>query len=1096
MKYILSLIIGGALVVSGFGQTRNVLVGTNNTVVQPTNFWSADASNARTGLGLGSAATSPVSAFQSSSATLSNLASSNGGILTNIQASNIVGSIAASNIPSVTFTGINGTLSIIQGGTGATNAANARQNLGSTTVGDAVFIATNAASARTALGSTTIGGNIFTATDAAAVRSLLSLGTASTNPASAFQPASTNLTLLASNDGSSLTNLNISGLGTISISNISGLQSALDGKLATNGSAANLTSFPATILQTTSAITNFPAGLLRANGDGSGLTNLPIPATASNVLSTVPIAKGGTGATNASDARINLGATTVGNSVFTSTNAAAARTALSLGTASTSASTDFQPSSSALTNLAANNGGSLTNITAGNIAGTVGLASNITGVAALATNVSGIVALANGGTGGTNAATARSGIGIGTTNTLTIAGLVSQNLTISAGGGITLQSVMTNSDSFRTNIGLPWIGLTNTTASGFRTALELGTAATNPASAFQPSSSVLTNIAANNGGSLTNLQASNLVGTIAASNIPTVNLTNISGVLAVNKGGTGATNASDARTALGATTVGNSVFTATNAEAARTALSLGSAATSAVTTFQPANANLTNLSTNNGASLTGIPISGVVNLQSNLDAKLATNGNGSGLTSITAANITGTVALASNITGTASLATNVTGTVAIANGGTGATNVAGARTSLGATTVGNSLFTLVNPSAVRFLRLNADNTATALSASDFRTALSLGTAATNAETSFQPASTNLTTLAANNGSGLTNLALSNVVGLQSALNGKLPTNGSASGLTDFVGTTNPATARTNLGLGWSALTNTDATNFRNAIGLGATNNAFAGLSVGSLNTNLSTNNSSVFGVQNFIDSNAQNSFAFGGANTVSNVPTGGGSVVMGLLGRMTNQGAFLFNGVPQGGTAGNSRGNNTFAVNASNGIYLNGPIFLEFEQGAGTDQGLLLLGAGGDVTKAATNVSTGTTAFVGWDGFGYTAFGAGAARTNLDIPWTGLTNTNATTFQAALFGSNTNPVLLIQTALWSVRQIFGKWPRYPQLSNIRQTLLEHQQMLPQIAAIYSCSAFLLRCRELQIRSHCPPTPQPHLKEIELLLPILPRQPMQ
>jgi hypothetical protein len=633
MKYILSLIIGGALVVSGFGQTRNVLVGTNNTVVQPTNFWSADASNARTGLGLGSAATSPVSAFQSSSVTLSNLASSNGGILTNIQASNIVGSIAASNIPSVTFTGITGTLGIIQGGTGATNAENARQNLGSTTVGDAVFIATNAASARTALGSTTIGGNIFTATDAAAVRSLLLLGTASTNPSSSFQT----------------------------------------------------------------------------------------------------------------------------------------------------------------------------------------------------------------------------------------------------------------------------------------------------------SSSVLTNLAASNGGLLTNLQASNLVGTIAVSNIPVVTLTNISGVLSVEKGGTGATNASDARTSLGATTVGNAVFVATNSEAARTALSLGTAATSAVTSFQPANANLTNLSTNNGASLTNIAISGVVGLQSNLDTKITTNGNASGLSNITAANISGTVALASNITGTAALATNVTGVVSIVNGGTGATNAGGARTALGATTVGGNLFTLVNPSAIRFLRLNADNTATALTASDFRSAIGLESSATNAETAFQPASTNLTTLASNNGSALTNLALSNVVGLQSALNGKLPTNGSASGLTDFVGTTNPATARTNIGLGWSALTNTDATNFRNAIGLGATNNAFAGLSVGSLNTNLSTNNSSVFGVQNFIDSNAQNSFAFGGANTVSNVPTGGGSVVMGLLGRMTNQGAFLFNGVPQGGTAGNSRGNNTFAVNASNGIYLNGPIFLEFE---------------------------------------------------------------------------------------------------------------------------------------------------------------------
>jgi hypothetical protein len=126
MKFILSLIIGGALVVSGFGQTRNVLVGTNNAVVQPTNFWSADAINARAGLGLGSAATNPASAFQSSSTALSNLATSNGSGLTNLQATNLVGLIPASNIPTVTFTNIGGTLSIVSGGTGATNSANAR----------------------------------------------------------------------------------------------------------------------------------------------------------------------------------------------------------------------------------------------------------------------------------------------------------------------------------------------------------------------------------------------------------------------------------------------------------------------------------------------------------------------------------------------------------------------------------------------------------------------------------------------------------------------------------------------------------------------------------------------------------------------------------------------------------------------------------------------------------------------------------------------------------------------------------------------------------------------------------------------------------
>lgn len=49
------------------------------------------------------------------------------------------------------------------------------------------------------------------------------------------------------------------------------------------------------------------------------------------------------------------------------------------------------------------------------------------------------------------------------------------------------------------------------------------------------------------------------------------------------------------------------------------------------------------------------------------------------------------------------------------------------RTTLGATTVGTNLFTLANPSAVRFIRVNADNTVTARSDSDFRTDIGLGT---------------------------------------------------------------------------------------------------------------------------------------------------------------------------------------------------------------------------------------------------------------------------------------------------------------------------------------------------------------------------------
>ena len=49
------------------------------------------------------------------------------------------------------------------------------------------------------------------------------------------------------------------------------------------------------------------------------------------------------------------------------------------------------------------------------------------------------------------------------------------------------------------------------------------------------------------------------------------------------------------------------------------------------------------------------------------------------------------------------------------------------RTSLGGTTIGQNLFTLPNPSAITFLRINANNTASTLNATDFRTAIGAGT---------------------------------------------------------------------------------------------------------------------------------------------------------------------------------------------------------------------------------------------------------------------------------------------------------------------------------------------------------------------------------
>jgi hypothetical protein len=49
------------------------------------------------------------------------------------------------------------------------------------------------------------------------------------------------------------------------------------------------------------------------------------------------------------------------------------------------------------------------------------------------------------------------------------------------------------------------------------------------------------------------------------------------------------------------------------------------------------------------------------------------------------------------------------------------------RTSLGGTTVGQSMFTLTNPSAITFPRFNADNSVSALSAANFRSAIGAGT---------------------------------------------------------------------------------------------------------------------------------------------------------------------------------------------------------------------------------------------------------------------------------------------------------------------------------------------------------------------------------